>query len=331
MNGGFLKRATDEANKHRLPCHIAVTDFVCSSGPSALVRLIVIHLNDAFVVKQFTVKMVRGTLTTNEVRLLSTPHAWEAHDKISEQSTCLELENWTFVREEVNPIYDVSANLPAKEHQPPCMSIGDIVKRIDNTRHCHVRQLPKGFFSRLTVSPNGQACIHMKNGVSVAASDSIATAYRQFSRVSGAKGFACEGIFDGTRFFMTDVLFLHDKWVGEGGYIEREELVHSYLKTHSISCSSMLKQHEVRPSILPVIINDNVRAMLVYTQGERMAVSETPPKRVSIGGEKIQSLYDESLSKIGYMKPLAGADLSYLSFHCLHIDSGHLGLEGIFF
>jgi hypothetical protein len=324
--------ATEKVDKSRLPCQVFILDFYIDNPKQKLIRLAVEEANKEYRVVQWLVKDVGKEQEVSKQVKFVCDHAWEADEKLSELSTCLELERWECINEEAFTVYDVNKAFDERFTLGcECLGVNDYLIRRGSEGLCKIRQVPKGLFCVMTVDPEGNVRLKVRGCKDVFAPPSVRIVYDSIIRQKGSKGFAAEGVFDGGRFYMTDVLFVHDTWVNSFEFDNRELQWLAYVSARSVVNTHMLKKHTIKKTALSGILNDTVCAVMVYDEKGRVAIADATPKKVSVGGEKNALLYDDSFKKLGVMRKVGGVDLSYKTFNCLYLNTGSLGLEGVFF
>ena len=332
MNQKWIMFATEKVDKSRLPCQVSILDFYIDNPKRKLIRLAVEETSEECRVVQWLVKDVGKEQEVSKQVKFVCDHVWEAEEKISELSTCLELEMWECVNEENYKVYDVNKAFDDRFTLGcECLGVNDYLIRRGSEGLCQIRQVPKGLFCVMTVDPDGQVRLKVRGCKDVFAPSSIGVVYDSIIRQRGARGFAAEGVFDGARFYMTDVLFIHDNWVNGFEFDTRELRWLDYVSYRSVANTHMLKKHTIKKTALSGILNDTVCALMVYDERGRVAIADAKPKPVSVGGEKNAILYDDCFRKLGTMRQIGGVDLSYKTFNCLYLKTGNLGLEGVFF
>ena len=332
VNQKWIMSATEKVDKSRLPCQVSILDFYIDNPKQKLIRLAIEEANKEYSVVQWLVKDVGKEQEVSKQVKFVCDHPWEAEEKTCELSTCLELEMWECVNEEKHKVYDVNREFEERfTLECECLGVNDYLIKRGSEGLCQIRQVPKGLFCVMTVDPLGQVRLKVRGCKDVLGPSSIGVIYDSIIRQRGSRGFAAEGVFDGARFYMTDVLFIHDTWVNSFEFDTRELRWLDYVSARSVVNTHMLKKHTIKKTALSGILNDTVCAVMVYDEKGRVAIADAPPKKVSVGGEKNAFLYDDSFKKLGVMRKVGGVDLSYKQFSCLYLNTGSLGLEGVFF
>lgn len=309
----------------RRPCQIVIQDFCRSRSTDSVIRLVVEQWPEEYRVMRLSYQAKRFGDDIKQTCCITTTQRVDAFDKLEELATCLELEHYHLLEEWEQDI--VAVHEHAIEHcslDIECMGVSAFQSRYSRDTMCQVKSLPRGYLCLLTVDAYGCARVINSAGDVGDAPMSLRSTYTAMIERAGDKGFVAEGIFDGARFFVTDVLYCKDRW------LEDTPQKYSLLYDNKRPIPGQLSTHHVAVNALDALFHGKIGALMVYTRHGRFIVGPDEPTVVSVSGEQKRALYDEKLRRLGTLKEPACFDLSYRSFKCLSLCTSHLGLDGVF-
>lgn len=311
------------------PCQVYRIEHFRNGMRSSFSRIVIEHHPDNFIVNHWQVE--GGKLGKANIELsLPFRHRHLADEKVDEIATCLELEGWIHVRDTTHSIFDVSKaifDMPLKPLN--ALSVREFQKQNFHQNECYLRPMINGIHAIAVLDPYQTIKLATIRGGIEKIEFSDFSVLKEFGNVEGAKGFAAEGIWTGTKFFISDVIYLHDNWLLNMGFNEKEKLFNRYLDKHGLVSINKISLRNVRISALGALFGELNRGLLVYNEkGERWALSETEPKAVSFGckRDKRFELCDNNLSTIGKFSGFGNLDLSYKEFISLNIENTRTGI-----
>ena len=310
-------------------------------APNQIYRVDHLHKNDTKLVSRVVITLLHGKYLVNhyQARLdgqglpkpmsLETIHRFDCHamDKVEEISTCLEIENWEFLQEQKFDIYDVNHELGEMvDWQLNAENTFDFKFHNWEQDVVLTRPLPNGIHGICSLDPYGLIKIStIRGNRNIELNDSVM--FNMLKKIDGARGFVAEGIFDGIMFWVTDVHYLHDKWIRDMPFIIREKYVTSYLVKHNIALPR-LGMTAVRRMALDTMIGQVVKGLLAYTpDNRRCALSIDKPELYWFEAEYPQGYRPTTLNnkEIGFVKGFGNLSIEHTKLYLLSHSPGNLG------
>lgn len=315
--------------------------FLSCVAPNQTYRIDHVHKHDCNLVSRVVITSSNGKYLVNhyQARLdsnglpkpmsLETVFRFDCHamEKLEQITTCLEIENWEFLQDERFIIYDVTHDLGAMESwQLDFQNTFDFKFHHWEQDVIMTRPLPNGIHAICTLDPYGLIKISTVRGNRhIELNDSAM--FNMLKSIDGARGFVAEGIFDGIMFWVTDVHYLHDKWIRDMPFIEREKYVSAYLAKHNIALPR-LGMTAVRRMALDTMIGQVVKGLIAYTaDNRRCALSIDRPELYWFEAEYPQGYRPTTLQnkEIGFVKGFGRLSIEHTKLYLLSHSPSNLG------
>jgi hypothetical protein len=318
-----LEAARERLNYTISACQIYRIEHFLEGIRDRFSRIVIESYDSHFLVKQWTISL--GGI--GDDKQLSLDQKFDtkylAEQKVEQLVTCLELEDWVNTLEANYTVYDVAKNYPADLNVKLGVDCVSTFQRNNiKFNYCNIRPMVSGVHAIVKLDPYGNIFLEPTRGGDTTVID--ANEIRYFGRIEGARGFACEGIWTGTQFFITDVLFLHDTWLFDKDMITREQIFSDYLKQNKMENITRIRMRVAKISALDALFGHFTKGLIAYScLGERIALCRGEPKLIVFGAMRANRVefFDDRLHSLGSVEPYGGINLFYKEFYSLHIES----------
>jgi hypothetical protein len=298
-------------------------------GQRRIRRLIVVQQDTDFRLEEVDYSGSRHFEGVKSGFIFVSPHRFEVMDKLEELSTYLEQEGWECLDEYACELRDVhSEALERCKVTVRTMGVSDFQKAYRTHGTCRVQAIPNGFMSILTVNAYGMANLINNQRGTLELPSSIGTKLVPLVRKKGAQGAVFEGVYDGIRFFITNVLFSNGKWNKEEE--PSGDVFAQFANSCGLTSSPVLQSYSANINALDALLSERVGGLMVHIGNQRIAVCNDMPRKVSFGGCNDNVIMDERLKRVGKACVPAGLDVAYREYCCMNLSTGHKGLTGVF-
>lgn len=300
-------------------------------GQGCLSRIVIEERNGLFCVKHWEVVCEPFLGNLRELRNIKYNCMLHASEKVEEIVTCLELEGWENTSESDFVLYDVRNHIgDISKFRLSATRVFDFQREYKESEFCYVRPMISGVHAIATLNSNDTVSVKTLRGGTESIDLDNFTSLQSFGRIDGARGFAAEGIWTGVQFFVTDVLYLHDNWLTEIPFSDRDAVFRAYLNKHDLRHINTIGLRSVRVAALDALFGQITKGFITYENDfTRKALSKWHPNTVSFGAKKHDrfEVFDDDFKYIGLFKGIGNANLAYREFYSLDVSNNHHGID----
>lgn len=260
--------------------------------------------------------------------------------KLSEEATCLELNDYLFIDDCHKEPFNVKSQLDSfLEKRISCYSLKTFHERYRNLEAL-VQFVEKGMHMTFVVDEFAEVWFRPvgykdKLGWTKATNEHAQVVLENLARFDGALGFVAEGFFDGLKLVLTDIIFLKDKWLFDLSATERMNAYRQLVDSVSMIKPAVAEYHKVKASDIRKLCNLH-KGIIVSTPQAQQSISNTESNHVYralvVEHEPMDAYFGVKKSS-SHSELFDYDDFSYkgLAYHNLKIDIKGLTFKACLF